>query len=249
MNSIQVDERAGHGWWPYVAPYGVFVFVLQQVGARLPDAVDPIVLALKPVIVLGLVAWFWSRGAYPEWRKPAVPMTVPGFIQDVAVGLVLTAVWVAPYLLFPGIKPDPGGEFDPAIAGEAWIPTLIGFRLVGYAVATPICEELFIRGFVQRIADVWETEHDFRDQPIARYTAKSLIVGTIVFTVGHVPWEWWVCVPWIVLSSLWFYHRRSLSALMVVHATTNATLLALAVYGGGWLTDVHGAPFSFWFFV
>ena len=100
-----------------------------------------------------------------------------------------------------------------------------------------------------RIADVWESEHDFRDQPIARYSAKSLLVTTVVFTAGHVFWEWWVCVPWIVLSSLWFYRRKSLSSVMLVHGVTNAALLALAIWGEGLVTEADGSPMSFWFFV
>jgi hypothetical protein len=36
---------------------------------------------------------------------------------------------------------------------------------------------------------------------------------------------------------------------MLVHATTNAALLALAVWGGALLRDFDGSPFSFWFFV
>jgi hypothetical protein len=114
---------------------------------------------------------------------------------------------------------------------------------------TPVFEELFIRSFVMRVAEVWETDKDFRDEPIARFSRRSLLITTVVFCLGHVPWEWWVCVPWIVLSSLWFYRRRSLTALMVVHGTTNGALLALAIFGEGWLRDLHGAPFSFWFFV
>jgi CAAX prenyl protease-like protein len=246
---MQVDEREGHGWWPYVVPYVAFL-LLSEIGARLPDAARPFLLAIKPATVLALVLWFRARGAYPEWwSRPPVRMTAVGLVQDVLVGLALTAVWVAPFLWFPALRPEPGGEFDPAMAGAAWVPLVLALRLFGYALVTPIFEELFIRSFVMRVAEVWETDRDFRDEPIARYSARSLLVTTIVFCLGHVPWEWWVCVPWIVLSTLWFYHRRSLSALMVVHATTNGALLGLAVFGEGWLTDAHGAPFSFWFFV
>lgn len=246
---MQVDEREGHGWWPYVVPYVAFL-LLSEVGARLPDAASPYLLAIKPAIVLALVLWFRAGGAYPEWSsRPPVRMTAPGFVQDVLVGLALTAVWVVPYLLLPALRPEPGGEFDPAMAGAKWVPVILGLRLFGYALVTPIFEELFIRSFVMRVAEVWESERDFRDVPIAQFSARSLLVTTIVFCLGHVPWEWWVCVPWIVLSTLWFYHRRSLSALMIVHATTNGALLGLAVFGEGWLTDAAGAPFSFWFFV
>lgn len=247
---MQVDERErdDHGWWPYVVPYVVFL-LLSQFGGRLPDAAQPVLLALKPACVLGLVIWFLARGAYPEWRNPPVRMTAGGFVLDVAVGLALTAVWVVPYWLVPGLRPEPGGAFDPAMAGEAWVPVVLGLRLFGYALVTPVFEELFIRSFVMRVAETWESERDFRDEPIARYTRRGLLVSTLVFTIGHVPWEWWVCVPWVVLSSLWFYYRRNLTALMIVHGTTNAALLALAVFGEGWLRDPDGSPFSFWFFV
>lgn len=248
---MQADGRfaeEGHGWWPYVVPYVAFLLI-SEVAARLPDVADPIVLGLKPAAVLALILWFRGRGAYPEWRRPAVPMTAGGFVADVAVGLALTAVWVSPFLLFPDLKPEPGGEFDPGMAGEASIRLILGLRLFGYALVTPIFEELFIRSFVMRIAEVWESDRDFRDEPLARYSRRSLLVATVVFCLGHVPWEWWVCVPWIVLSSLWFYHRRSLTALMVVHGVTNGALLGLAVFGEAELTDVRGTPFSFWFFV
>ncbi len=245
---MQVEAREGHGWWPYVVPYVAFL-LLSEIAARLPDGAQPFMLGFKPALVLALVLGFRARGGYPEWRSPAIRMTGSGFLQDIAVGLVLTAVWVVPYLLLPALRPEPGGEFDPAMAGERWIPVMLGLRLFGYALVTPIFEELFIRSFVLRIADVWETEHDFRDQPIARYSAMSLVVSTVVFTAGHQFWEYWVCVPWVVLSTLWFYHRRNLTALMVVHGVTNGALLALAAFGEGWLRDVDGAPFSFWFFV
>ena len=242
------DADEGHGWWPYVVPYVAFL-VLSEIGARLPEAAAPAMLFVKPAIVLGLVIRFRMQGAYPEWRRPLQPMTPSGFLGDVAVGLLLTVVWVAPFVLFPSLRPEPGGEFDPALAGEAYVPLILALRLFGYALVTPIFEELFIRSFVLRIAEVWETERDFRDLPIAIYSAKSLIVTTVVFCLGHVPWEWWVCVPWVVLSTLWFYRRRNLTALMVVHGVTNGALLGLAIFGERWLRDANGDPFSFWFFV
>ena len=76
-----------------------------------------------------------------------------------------------------------------------------------------------------------------------------MIVTVVIFSLGHVPWEWWVCVPWIVLSNLWFYHRKRIAAIMLVHGVTNATLLALAIWGGNLFQNADGTPFSFWFFV
>jgi CAAX prenyl protease-like protein len=241
-------DQEGHGWWPYVLPYVSFL-LMSEVAARLPDSADPFVLFAKPAVTLGIIFWFWTRGAYPELRDSRQRVRFAGGVQDILVGLALTVVWVTPFIVFPAMRPESGGEFNPAMAGDEFVTTLLLVRLFGYALVTPIFEELFIRSFVMRIADVWNTDGDFRDQPIARYTARSMFVTVVVFSLGHVPWEWWVCVPWIVLSNFWFYHRRSLAALMLVHGVTNATLLALAVFGGELIRNADGSAFSFWFFV
>ena len=241
-------QREGHGWWPYVVPYVSFL-LMSEVGARLPDAADPIVLMAKPAITLALIGWFWTQDAYPELRGEGARIGLMGGLLDILVGLALTVVWIAPFLLFPSMRPAPGGEFDPSMAGAEWITAILFIRLFGYALVTPIFEELFIRSFVMRIANVWNTDLDFRDQPIATYTQRSMIVTTVVFTLGHVPWEWWVCVPWVVLSNLWFIYRRRLAAVMLVHSVTNGALLALAIWGGELFRNSDGSAFSFWFFV
>ena len=241
-------DRDSHGWWPYVLPYVAFL-LMSEVAARLPDGADPFVLLIKPVLTLALILWFWTKGAYPELRGSDARLDFAGGLQDVLVGLGLTVVWIVPFLFFPALRPEPGGEFNPAMAGDDLVVTILFVRFFGYALVTPVFEEIFIRSFVMRIADVWNTEDDFRDQPIARYTQRSMLVTLVVFSLGHVPWEWWVCVPWIVLSNLWFYHRRRLAALMLVHGVTNASLLALAVYGGELFQNPDGTSFSFWFFV
>jgi CAAX protease family protein len=248
MTGNDSDDRAGHGWWPYVVPYVAFLLI-SELGARMPDAVDPWLLLIKPAVVLAIIVRFRMQGAYPEWRGQGARIGFAGGIQDVLVGLALTALWVAPYMWFPGLRPEPGGEFDAAMAGESLVALVLGLRLFGYALVTPIFEEIFIRSFVMRIAEVWETDRDFRDVPLARYSARGLVISSVIFTIGHVPWEWWVCVPWVVLSSLWFYHRKSLSSVMLVHGVTNAALLALAVFGGGLFENADGTAFSFWFFV
>ena len=237
----------GHGWWPYLVPYLVFI-LMTEFGPRLGEAAQPWLLAIKPAVVLGLVVWFRAGGAYPEWRGEGGRIGLVGGALDIAVGLALTVVWVVPYWLFPAIRPEPGEVFDPAMAGESFVGLILALRLFGYAVVTPIFEELFIRSFVMRQADAWEVS-DFRDLPIARYTLRSMIVTVVIFTAGHVPWEYWVCVPWVFLSNLWFYYRKSLSAVILLHGTTNAALLALAVWGGDLLKNPDGTPFSFWFFV
>jgi CAAX prenyl protease-like protein len=190
--------------------------------------------------------YFWRRGAYPELRRATFG---PGAVADVGVGLGLTVLWAAPYVLVPGLRPDPSEAFDAAKAGAALVPLVLALRMFGYAIVTPLFEEIFIRSFVMRYADVYWEHGDFRDVPLARYTPVSFVSTIVVFTIGHVPWEWWVAVPWVALTNLWFYYRKSLWALILVHGVTNAALLLLALLGGGLFDDGAGGRLSLWFFV
>ena len=163
---MKPEDRSGHGWWPYVVPYFAFL-LMSELGSRMPDAADPWLLLIKPGVVLGLVIRYRRQGAYPEWRGQGARIGLLGGAQDILVGLLLTGLWVTPYLLLPGLGPTPGNEFDPAMAGESFVTTILALRLFGYVLVTPIFEELFIRSFVMRVSEVWETLQDFRDQPIS----------------------------------------------------------------------------------
>jgi membrane protease YdiL (CAAX protease family) len=90
-----------------------------------------------------------------------------------------------------------------------------------------------------RFADVYDTRKDFRDVPIARYSARSFWIVTLFFTLGHVPWEYWAAVPWVMVTNLWFYRRGHIGSLIALHAAANATILVAAVWADGPL----------WFFV
>jgi hypothetical protein len=43
--------------------------------------------------------------------------------------------------------------------------------------------------------------------------------------VAHAFWEWWVAVPWIVATNLWFYLRKDIGSTILLHASTNASIL------------------------
>jgi len=239
--------RSGHGWWPYVLPYLSFLLVV-EIARRLPEAAAPFMLIAKPAVPVLLIGHFWRRGAYAELRS-GITLRPAGVLQDVAVGFTLALLWMAPYVLIPALRPDATAAFDPEQLGPALRPLAVALRFCGYACVTPLFEEIFIRGFVMRYADVYGTRGDFRDVPLARYSLRSFLVTVVVFSIGHVPWEWWVAVPWVALTNLWFYHRRSLAAVIAVHAVTNASLLGFAVFGGGLFPDGQGGTLSLWFFV
>ncbi len=192
------------------------------------------VLPLKVALPLGLLLYFGLRGRYPELRGFRLD---GGVALDVAVGLALTAVWVAPFLWFEGMRPEAAG-FDANLWGEEWSTERLGLRLLGFALVTPFMEELFIRSFVMRLADVFAGKEEFEEIPIARFTWASFGLTTILFTFTHVSWEWPVAAVWIIATNLWFYHRKSMGSVIVVHAVTNLALFAFVVLGD-----------QYWFFI
>jgi CAAX prenyl protease-like protein len=243
--AADLGEREGHGWWPYLGPYAAFM-LLVELGGRLPDELSPWMLLVKPAVPAALMIYFASRGAYPELRKIRF---VPAMtLLDLLLGVALAALWMVPYLVGDVLpRPDAADGFDSAQAGESLIALVLSARLVGYALVTPFFEELFIRSFVMRYADAYNRPLDFRDLPLAHYTLRSFIVTVVVFTMGHAPWEWWVAVPWVVITNLWFYWRRDMSSVIVVHAATNASILVYVVLRTGGLVPSTGYPL--WIFV
>lgn len=256
MESSKASRVIGdHGWWPYLLPY--FGFILSaELSGRVPDDWSPAMLVLRPSIPAGLIFYFWRQGRYPELRGFAA--YAQGIGLDVLVGLGLTVVWMAPLLLGVDLllasvlgdwigPPAAGTGFDPNQLGEG-VAAALALRLVGFAMVTPIFEELFIRSFLMRYAEVFDSNRDFRSVAIAHYTRKSFWVTTLVFAAAHLPWEWVVAVPWVVLSSLWFYHRRHIASVIVVHAVTNAAILFFVAAMGGELT-IGDRVLDLWIFL
>lgn len=218
----------GHGWWPYLAPYGLFL-IAADLGSRLPDGAQPGVWLFR-VFVPGLLmlAFAW-RGAYPELRGYRLGAATLG---DVAVGLGVVALWIGPFLLFPGLeRPAPEAGFDAGVLGAGREDLALAIRLMGFAVFTPFLEELFVRSFLLRYADVADTGEDFRRQPIGRYRARSFLVTVVWFTFTHASWEWIVAAPTCVVLNLWLYQRGHLGAVIVAHAVANGAIGALVVFG------------------
>ncbi|MGH0037013.1 MAG: CPBP family glutamic-type intramembrane protease [Myxococcota bacterium] len=243
------DSRPGHGWWPYLLPYVGFLLAV-EIGRRTPESAAGFMLFFKPAVPALLLLWFWRQGAYRELRGYRLG---GGTALDVLVGVASAALWMVPFLFFDSVRElfgvDPAAGFDPSILGEGRETLALGVRLLGYAVVTPLFEELFIRSFVMRYADVYPNAGDFRRLPLARYTARSFWVTVVVFTMGHLTWEWPVAVAWVMATNAWFYWRGHLGSVVVVHGVANASiLLFVAAFGDAW-TDGQGHPLPLWFFI
>jgi CAAX prenyl protease-like protein len=226
----------GYGWAPYWMPMLAFLGLV-ELGNRGPESWDLALLALKLLLPGGCLVWYASRGAYPELRDLRGS---PLLLADVMIGLLGAALWVGPFLLFPGLRPEIDG-FAPEAFGES--ETLVWcLRGLGYAVITPFVEELFVRSWLLRFLDVFDQRKDFRKVPIGRFRWRSFIGVTLYFVFTHQSWEWGVMLGWTLLTMAWFYHRRSLSALVIVHAVTNGAIFALVALGEGRFSDPDGVP-------
>ncbi len=217
-----------HGWWPYLAPYGLFL-AIADFGSRLPEAAAPYVLIARVLLPGALVVVFALRGRYPELR--GYPLG-PGSLADVLAGLAIAAVWMGPFLLFAEL-PRPGSDegFDAALLGPGRESLALGLRLVGFVVVTPFVEELFVRSFLIRYADVIDTGEDFRKQPMARYAARSFWVTVVWFTFTHAQWEWLVALPTGIAFNLWLYRRGHLAAPVLAHAVANGAIAVAVLLG------------------
>ncbi|MDH3520561.1 MAG: CAAX prenyl protease-related protein [Myxococcales bacterium] len=232
-------------WGPYWFPMLAFLALL-SISRYLPEAAAPWLFLLRVAVPGCLLLWYAWRGCYPELR--GAPFTPGGVTLDVCVGLLGAALWIAPFVLAPSLRPENSG-FDRGVFGVSsqWFALLI--RGAGFAVVTPFIEELFVRSWMLRYVDVFEGSRDFRSVPIGRFTWRSFLVVTVYFVFSHVQWEWGVMLAWTLLTMSWLYHRRHIAPLILVHAVTNAAIFFFVLLSDGRFVSADGQPLAFWFFL
>jgi CAAX prenyl protease-like protein len=230
-----------HGWLPYWIPYCGFLLIVQF------GAVTPYLLPLRVVVPLGFLLYFARRGKYPELSGFRWDTRIA---LDVLVGVGSAAIWITPFLLVPTLRPAPETVFDPHAFGAslAWLTWL--FRLTGFAVVTPFMEELFVRSWLQRFVEsIGRQGTDFLDLPIAQVTLRSFLVVVLWFVFSHARHEWPVAAVWIVVTQIWFYHRKHLVPMVVTHAASNFSIFLFVVFANGKMRDALGNTISLWFFL
>jgi hypothetical protein len=203
-------------------------------------------LALRLAVPLLIFLFFLSRGSYPELKN--FHPGWGGLALDALLGLLVTAVWVAPYLIWPSLAPDASSGFDPAAAGEAWRPVLFALRFAGFVVVTPFIEELLVRSYLIRAVDIYPSDRDFQEILVGTFAWRSFLVTVGWFTFTHAEWEWPVALVAGVLYNLWLYRRKHIGSLILAHAVTNASLFVLVVWGSA---DANAPAIlrDLWFFL
>lgn len=244
-----MPQQKSYGAWPYWLPYFGFFCVI-AVAAWVPDSVASYFLPAKVVVPLGFLFYFGIRRCYPELCTYRA--SVSGVTLDVMVGVAGATLWMAPYLLFDSFaslvpSTDQGFDVQQIGASSGWLA--LSLRVIGFGLVTPFMEELFVRSWLQRYADVCDKPADFGDVSIAHFSRRSFVLVFVWFTFSHQTWEWPVAAAWLMMTQFWFYHRKNIVALVIVHATTNLTIFAVVVLASGTLHDEAGQPISLWFFL
>ena len=119
---------------------------------------------------------------------------------------------------------------------------MLALRLAGIAFVTPLVEELLVRSYLMREAEVYDTDESFRSIPIVVFAWRGFLFTLVWFTFTHAQWEWPVAAATGVIYNLWLYKRRHIGSLILTHAVTNAALFAAVVWADGVGRD-------WWFFL
>ncbi len=214
-------------WLPYFGPMLAFAGVLAAAGNI--EGHSLLFLGLRCAVPLALFLFFLSRGCYPELANFRPGWTA--LALDILFGLFVTGVWVAPYLVWPGLAPGASEAFDPAAAGGGFQSLSLGLRFAGFVVVTPFIEELLVRSYLIRAVDVYPADRDFREIPVGTFAWRSFLVTVAWFTLTHAQWEWPVAFLSGVLFNLWLYRRKHVASLVLAHAVTNGSLFLLVLWG------------------
>jgi CAAX prenyl protease-like protein len=225
-------------WLPYFAPMIAFALVLQA-GEYVPASAALGLMAARVLAPLAVFVYFLRLGSYPELKG----FSLTGWnLADIAVGLAVAALWMTPYVLWPGLRPDASEAFDAAAAGEGLRTTMLALRFAGFALMTPFIEELLVRSYLLREAEVYNSDQSFRSIAVGKFAWTGFLVTLVWFTFTHLQWEWPVAAATGVIYNVWLYQRRHIGALILTHAVTNAALFAAVVWADGTGRD-------WWFFL
>ena len=230
-------------WLPYFGPMLAFSTVL-AIGDYAPPGWSLALMVARVALPAGLFLFFYLKGRYPELKRCRLGAASA---LDILVGLGVAALWAGPYLLFPEMRPGGDEAFDP---GQGSTRTaMLTLRFLGFVAVTPIIEELLVRSFLIRTADVYDTDQDFRDIPIGEFAWRSFLFTVAWFTFTHAQWEWPVAFVAGVIYNLWLYRRKNIGALILTHAVTNAALFALVVWGPEAVSGWMGEKLDLWYFL
>ncbi|MGI9516426.1 MAG: CAAX prenyl protease-related protein [Pirellulaceae bacterium] len=181
-----------------------------------------LVYGFKVLVTTGFLVWFWKRylGQFP-WSFTWWSILVG--VIGIFVWVGLAELGVEDFLLglvgagdtFSRSQFNPYGQLP-----EGWQLTgFLALRFFGLVIMVPICEELFLRGFLMRYAqspEWWEVR-------LNQLTVRTMLVAPLYGLLTH-PGEalaaiaWFSLVTWLVTRTGKFWDA------VIAHAVTNLLL-------------------------
>ena len=177
---------------------------------------------LYPIRVVASLAALWHfRHSYRtlNWRF--------GW-TSIALGGVVFLIWMG---LEPFVNPGaPAGiplalSQAPASANFTWL----AFRVLGAVVTVPIAEELAFRGFLLRQFD----SHEFQSLRWQSVSWIAILLSSVAFGALHGA-RWLPAMMAGVAYAIAVRRRGSIGDAVVAHATTNALIAGVVIFGGFW---------------
>ena len=185
-------------------------------------------------IVVGALLW--------ALREHYVFKPVRGFMLAALLGLVGTALWFAPSLLYTkliasGVPKRPWWEwlgiaervkgFDPSFFKEHtfWYVSALVMRFARMVLVVPFAEEIFWRGFLTRY--VQSDGGSFLKVPFGKHTWPAFWIVTVLVMVIHQTEDYAGAFIWGTLMYGLAVRTKSLAACVFMHAVGN---LILGIY-------------------
>jgi CAAX prenyl protease-like protein len=167
----------------------------------------------------------------PLHGGPAQPL------RSVGVGIFVFVLWVLPDHLAAGWHHF--FLFDNPVMGHPLASTpeasrhdavFLGFRIAISAIAVPILEELFWRGWLMR----WIIDSlDFERVPLGTFGYSAFWLTAILFASEHGSF-WDVGLAAGIVYNWWMIRTRNIWDCIIAHAVTNGVLAAYVIGAGQW---------------
>jgi CAAX prenyl protease-like protein len=165
------------------------------------------------------------------WRQPLADLRGPvtAIVSSVLLGLFVFVMWIGleEYVPYPHMGSRAG--FDPGvIASDTGRLTFLFVRVLGLVIVVPVMEELLWRSLALR----YFTSEDFLLAPVGRFATSAFSIMVVGFALTHS--EWAAAAVTAALYGEWVWRTKSLLAVVIAHATTNAALGLYVLATGRW---------------
>ncbi|MEZ6069068.1 MAG: CAAX prenyl protease-related protein [Pirellulales bacterium] len=226
-----------HPWIAYVGPFIVFALLTtleptpesdERVGLLdFPYAWYPWIYTAKIALTIAAVLWCWP--ALPGRSFRISPLAIAVGVAGIFIWVGIWSLHLEQRLLPEFLQGGSRSSFNPLaeLGGGAGYAFLV-VRFIGLAIAVPIIEELFMRGFFMR----YYTSVDWPTLDYGKISYQAAAVAT-AFSVAMHP-ERFAMLVWFTMVTLLMYRTRNIWDCIVAHAVTNFLLGVYVVTTGNW---------------